>query len=157
FSPDGKSIAYVAQARAGFESDLWALKVRPLDGGPVADISARLDRPVLSFCWKDPAGFLAVIDSKGTEPIVSLMLNPGGSIPPAETIQPVVEGGVNTSISVSRDGRTLAYLNNNTSRPSEVHLCRPGDNAPGAISSFNVKLVKGLDLPRAEDFEFPGA
>ena len=28
YSPDGKFLAYVSQARAGFESDLWVLKVR---------------------------------------------------------------------------------------------------------------------------------
>ncbi len=53
YSPDGKRIAYVSQARAGFESDLWVLKIRDREGETTIDVSSHLDRPVQSFVWKD--------------------------------------------------------------------------------------------------------
>ena len=56
YSPDGKRLAYVSQARAGFESDHWVLKVRDRESGTTLDVSSHLDRPVQSFAWEDANG-----------------------------------------------------------------------------------------------------
>lgn len=149
YSPDGKSLAYLSQARAGFESDLWVLKARTLDGGKTVDVSSHLDRPVQSFCWKDSSSFLATIDDQGAVPVVSLGLSE-----PAVTR--IATGGTNSSVSASADGKKVAFLHNASNRPSEVYL-KEGRAEPKPISSFNTPLVKDLDLPRAEDFSFEGA
>ena len=71
YSPDGKYLAYVSQARAGFESDLWVLKVRNRASGETWDVSSYTDRPVQSYAWQNAKSLAAVIDDEGTEPIVS--------------------------------------------------------------------------------------
>ena len=51
YSPDGDYLAYVSQARPGFEADRWALMVRDRSSGEVTDLTAKVDRPVQSFAW----------------------------------------------------------------------------------------------------------
>ena len=76
--PTASALAYVSQARAGFEADQWVLKVRDRDGGESPTSPRDLDRPVQSFAWARPGeaeSFLAidrrpVADS--TTPIVAI-------------------------------------------------------------------------------------
>ena len=73
YSPDGKTIAYLSQSRAGFEADQWVLKTMPAEGGQAKSLTLPLDRPVVSFTWnRDGSKLIAVIDDKGTEPIVEV-------------------------------------------------------------------------------------
>ena len=51
YSPDGEWLAYVSQARAGFESDQWVLKVLSRSTQTSYELTKSLDRPVLSFAW----------------------------------------------------------------------------------------------------------
>ena len=74
YSPDGTMLAYVSQARPGFESDLWVLRARKRDGSETIDVSSYLDRPVQSYAWRNASSLAAVIDSEGTEPIVTFRL-----------------------------------------------------------------------------------
>ena len=50
--PTGQWLAYVSQARAGFESDQWVLKVlsRTVYASAI-ELTKSLDRPVQSFAW----------------------------------------------------------------------------------------------------------
>ena len=97
YSPDGSMLAYVSQARAGFESDLWVLRARKRDGGETIDVSSYLDRPVQAYAWRNASSLAAVIDSEGTEPIVTFRI-----LEPAETRDRMtgrpVSGGASGSI-----------------------------------------------------------
>ncbi len=73
YSPDGIWLAYVSQARAGFEADQWVLKVLCRDTMSSYELTKSLDRPVQSFAWAPGTSSLrAVIDDKGTEPIITI-------------------------------------------------------------------------------------
>ncbi len=75
YSPDGKWLAYVSQARAGFESDQWVLRILHRSTQSSSEVTKTLDRPVQSLTWglkEDELG--AVIDDMGTEPIISVPL-----------------------------------------------------------------------------------
>jgi len=67
----------VSQARAGFESDRWSLKVCNLEdkSGPICSVDKRLDRPIQSFTWNgNGRSITAVIDDEGTESIIAIPL-----------------------------------------------------------------------------------
>ncbi len=75
YSADGTCLAYVSQARSGFESDQWVLKVdlRASDSTVTTDLTKSLDRPVQAFAWGPNAGGIrAIIDDRGSEPIIAL-------------------------------------------------------------------------------------
>ena len=147
YSPDGKSLAYVSQARAGFESDLWVLKVRDLASGKVSEIETAMDRPVQTFVWSDNApSLMGVIDDLGTMAIASL---PGA--------KRLVEGGSNTGLSFLPGHPYLVYVHTEVSKPGEIFRAdRSGGNVK-ALTRHNAELISGLDLNKAERFTFKGA
>src|ERR1017187_8696299 len=51
YSPDGKSLAYRSQPRAGYEADRWRLMVLDRATGKTANLTESLDRWVGSFTW----------------------------------------------------------------------------------------------------------
>ena len=130
YSRDGTRIAYVSQARAGFESDLWALKVRDRGTGTTIDVSSHLDRPVQSFAWVDANALRAVIDSNGTEPIVTLGVPREGH---DATARQVVGGGVHTSVQVAPGGQAMVFVRGNRAAARRgLSLARGGRQADPA-------------------------
>jgi dipeptidyl aminopeptidase/acylaminoacyl peptidase len=156
YSPDGKFLAYVSQARAGFESDLWFLKAMKRDGGETIDVSSYLDRPVQSFAWRNANSLAAVIDSEGTEPIVSFrILEPNESRD--RMTGRLVSGGTSSSLSLGPKGKSMAYVHHTADRPGEIYLWEEGKPKPRKLTSHNEPLARDLDLPALEGFNFAGA
>lgn len=156
YSPDGSMLAYVSQARAGFESDLWVLRARKRDGGETIDVSSYLDRPVGSFAWRNARSLAAVIDSEGTEPIVTFRILEPTEQRDRMTGRPVT-GGVNTSVSMGPEGKSMAFIHHRANKPGEVYLWEEGKPKPSALTAHNAPLVSNLDMPPIESFKFTGA
>jgi Tol biopolymer transport system component len=55
FSPDGKLLAYRAQARPGFEADRWQLMLLDLATGQSRSLTETLDRSVDGYVWSPDA------------------------------------------------------------------------------------------------------
>ncbi|MBV8312782.1 MAG: S9 family peptidase [Planctomycetaceae bacterium] len=156
YSPDGTMLAYVSQARPGFESDLWVLRVWKRDGSETIDVSSYLDRPVRSYAWRNATSLAAVIDSEGTEPIVTFRLLEPSENHDRMTGRPV-SGGTSSSISIGPEARTLAFVHHTADKPGEIYLWEEGKPKPRALTSHNAALVSQLELPAVEGFTFPGA
>ena len=174
FSPHGDLLVYVSQARAGFEADLWVLTVRDMKTGNTTSFPKLLDRPIQSFAWALDAStnlghdvnLIAVIDSKGTEPIVpiSILQHPDGKVTVTENPDTVVSGGINTSAHVNdgpvlgTGGKPLVFIHSDAARPGEVYKMELSENAkPTPLTHHNDKLIEGLDVSKAEGFRFKGA
>ncbi len=130
------------------------MKVRDRETGTTIDVSAHLDRPVQSFAWEDANALWAVIDSKGTEPIVTLGVPREGH---DATARQVVGGGVNTSVQVAPGGQSMVFVRGNARRPGEVFRWHEGDAKPTPLTRHNAPLLDALDLNEAEGFTFEGA
>jgi dipeptidyl aminopeptidase/acylaminoacyl peptidase len=153
---DPRRLAYVSQARAGFEADLWVLKVLDRDRGKAVDVSSALDRPVQSFMWADSRGkrLLAVVDDSGGQSIYELSAD-GGSR------SRVVRGYAITAVHAAIGGdagarRELVFVRSDAAHPSEVFRAR-GGGSDDPLTQHNDSLVSGLDLAGAEGFTFEGA
>ena len=158
FSPSGE-LAYVSQARAGFEADQWVLKTLDLKTKQITDLTSKLDRPVQSFGWVDNDQLVAVLDHNGTEPIV--LIQADGSSNQTKPVTELANGGVNTAPSLVTSGsgakRMLVYLHGSTNHPAEI-TTRVGTDAKSVpLTHHNDALVAELDLPPAESFQFAGA
>jgi dipeptidyl aminopeptidase/acylaminoacyl peptidase len=156
YSPDGTMLAYVSQARPGFESDLWVLRAWKRDGSETIDVSSYLDRPVQSYAWRNATSLAAVIDSEGTEPIVTFRLREPSENRDRMTGRPV-SGGASNSISIGPEAKTLAFVHHTANKPGEISLWEEGKPKPRALTSHNAALVSQLDLPAVEGFTFTGA
>jgi dipeptidyl aminopeptidase/acylaminoacyl peptidase len=156
YSPDGKFLAYVSQTRPGFESDLWVLKVQKRDGGETIDVSSYLDRPVQSSAWRNASSLAAVVDSEGTEPIVTFRVQAPNEGRDRMTGR-LVTGGASSSLSVGPAARRMAFVHHTADKPGEIYLWEEDKPKPRKLTAHNDPLVNELDLPPLEGFEFPGA
>ena len=158
FSPGG-TLAYLSQARGGFEADQWVLKTLDIKTGKTTDLSSKLDRPVQSFRWFGDDQLVATLDDAGGEPIV--LLRADGSSNQPNAINKLVTGGINTAADPFGSARNaepgLAYLHASINHPNEVYLRAPGATEGKPLTRHNDPLVAQLDLPQPESFTFPGA
>jgi dipeptidyl aminopeptidase/acylaminoacyl peptidase len=162
YSPDGRYIAYGSQARAGFESDRFRLMVFDRTTKRATEILPAWDRNADAYFWTpDSKAILVQTTDAGRDKLyrTSLERTATGALS-ASTPQLVVGDHNNTTFTLSRDGRTLAWVRDATEFPAEVYAAELGPNAPApghAVTHENDKVVSQLALNGAEDFWFTGA
>jgi dipeptidyl aminopeptidase/acylaminoacyl peptidase len=153
FSPDGKYLAYRAQRRAGFEADRWEIMLMDAQGGKPRSISAEFDSWPQDLVW-DPSGetIYFTAEEKAASPIYAVSVHDG-------RVKKVHDGHTQASLSISRDGRVMAYLEMALTHPGEVMVIQPLDPSVKErnISQANAKLLEELDLAAPESVTVPGA
>ena len=124
YSPDGRTIIYASLERPGFEADKGRLMAYDRATGTSREILPRWDRSADSYAFS-PSGDAIYITSvdRGRDKLFRISRSGAGwsSIP-----QLLSSGGNNTALSVSRDGKTLAWLQDATERPAEVFVATVG-------------------------------
>jgi dipeptidyl aminopeptidase/acylaminoacyl peptidase len=158
FSPDGKHMAYRAQKRHGFESDLWELMVVECspDGavrGKPRSVGAQLDSWVDGYVWHSNSRALSFTAEKaGYERAWYVDLSSG-------TVTSDEPGKSSYALSLSGDGKRLAYLQSAMGQPSQVYVLdiRPSVGPARNVSRLNTKLEAELDLPSPESVTVKGA
>jgi dipeptidyl aminopeptidase/acylaminoacyl peptidase len=160
FSPDGKFLAYRAQKRPGFEADRWQIYVVPTDAsgawkGKPRSITEKFDGSPEAFVWSaDGKTIYFAADSQATQPIFKVSVADG-------EVRPFVEGNTNSSLSISGDGKRLAFTRAALTHPPEVFMVetigRDGAEGVRNISKANARLLGALDMPRPESVRVPGA
>jgi dipeptidyl aminopeptidase/acylaminoacyl peptidase len=156
FSPDGKRLAYRAQARAGFEADKWELKVLDLATGQDRSLTARWDRSAEDFVWTpDGQRLLFAAQDAGTEPIWSVWTT-STSMP-----ERLNGAGYSGGLSVTADGGVLVFNHASATQPAEVHAMNLAGGAdsrqPRALTKTNSALLAQLQLNPLETVTVKGA
>jgi dipeptidyl aminopeptidase/acylaminoacyl peptidase len=150
YSPDGKFIAYRAQARAGFESDLWRLMIFDRASGSHRSV-ANIDRHVESFVWTpDASGLLATIEDEGAVPLVRFDVATG-------TMHRVLRAGSIGEFQLSKDGRTVVYAASSLKTPTELFRVSADGSGVEPLTRLNDKLLEPFRLRAAESVSYPGA
>ena len=158
-SPDGKRLAWRAQAKPGYEADKWDVlvaDVRP-DGtlaGPPRNLTAKVDVS---------AGDIAWIEDASAQPAVAFLHEVAGT---AAVGVARLDGsvalhawpGTPTAFSTSR--RAGAFLVARMDAPPEVFATaavhrKPDAPDPVALSRANATILDGLDLPRPRVMQVP--
>jgi dipeptidyl aminopeptidase/acylaminoacyl peptidase len=169
YSPDGDYLAFVSQARAGFEADKWSLKIRDRTSGDVTDLTSTIDRSVQSFTWggskaiKKPfdgkvRDLVAVFDDAGSMAIKGLGFVADGDGHVFVNEHPKgITGGVNNSPQLVPGGDELVFVHGSSNKPNEVYKAKRDGSGLIALTHHNAPLLAQLDLPPAEGFSFKGA
>ena len=155
YSPDGKLVAYRAQARAGFEADKWDLWVLDRASGERRNVTQQWDQSVNTLAWSpDGKTFYLEAQDNGFEPVWSVPV--AGGKP-----QQLVPGKVHTEVMVSADGQWLACSSQSLMKPAEiVRLNLGGKEAPARpieLTRTNAELLSKIALTRPESVTVPGA
>jgi len=163
YSPDGQWLAYVSQARAGFESDQWVLKARLRTSQSSIELTKSLDRPVQSFAWAPSSNkIFAVVDDTGTEPVLAIDVNTDSSGSSAKAAGSsryprLITGGVQTGLQAGTKDGKLVFARHFADRPAEVYAAGADGSGLIPLTYHNAPLLAQLDLPKLEGFTFSGA
>src|SRR5262249_1090925 len=114
-------------------------------------LTTDFDSSVDSITWApDGRSIYFTAEEKGTTPIFAVSVKDS-------KVRKVVDGGVSGSVSISSDGKILAFTRSTLQQPDDVHVCSPQKAEPPNLPRANTDVLKELDLQRPESVTVPGA
>jgi len=151
YSPDGRWIAYRSQLRNGYESDRFRLMLYDRRSGTSREMSAGFDRWVGDLAWSpDSQRLFLTVEDRGRESIFQAPMN-------GDKFGTLISGATNAGVTVSADGKTLAFTRSSLAMPAEVFKANSDGSGATQLTRINADLLSQLDLNPAEDFEYDGA
>lgn len=151
YSPDGKWIAYRSQNRYGYEADRFKLMLYNRQSGAVKELTVGFDRHVGEMVWSpDSQSLFLVAEDEGRELVGSLSINGGG-------VKSLITKTASNGISLSGDGKTLAFTRSSLTMPAEVFASSADGSNVRQLTKTNAALLAQLEMNAAEDFGYEGA
>ena len=163
YSPDGKWIAWRTQARAGYESDKFALTIYDRAAGKLRDATADFDRWVDNLAWTpDSTAIFFTAEDGGQSPIYALAVT-SDALAKQPTKLAVVHAG---DLAFGTDGKSLFFSRSAISSPAEIGKLDVSSwitakerqtDLVTPVTHVNEALLAQLELPSLEPFVFDGA
>jgi dipeptidyl aminopeptidase/acylaminoacyl peptidase len=151
YSPDGRYIAYRAQARPGFESDRFRLLLYDRKNERARSLTEGLDSWVEGFAFSpDSQTIYIVADERGRQPIFSVSTKGG-------PVKKVVAEGFNDDLHVTADGETLVFSRSNMTGPNEIYRASADGSNVVALTTTNDGFISSFNLKPAEEVTWVGA
>ena len=148
FSPDGRTLAYRAMARPGFEADKYAIFLRDVATGQTRQIAANWDRSADSLKWSaDGQTLYATAGDVGQTRLFAVDARNG-------SVVPVTGEGHVSAFGLTPSG--IVFAQDTLTRPSELFVkSYLGREAPRRLTNANPALDDKL-FGEAEQFSFDG-
>jgi len=148
-SPDGRTLAYKAMSRPGFEADQYQIVLRDLRSGDVRVLTANWDRSPSSIAFTaDGQSILAVAQDVGHRTLWRFGLD--GSEPVR-----IVDGGTVGGVDVAGDD--IVYAMNTLTSPTELHVLDTESGSSHQITDVSSRTLAGVEMGEYEQFSFEGA
>ena len=153
-SPDGKWLAYVAMARAGYESDRQVVQLRNLATGAVRAVAQGWDRSVASLVWTtDSHALIATADDVLDHP--AFRIDPATGKVERLKLAPTGEAEGHIDAVLPLKGGGLLFTRDTSASPSQVWLARAGRVT--AVSHANDAALAQMAPVTSARFHFSGA
>jgi dipeptidyl aminopeptidase/acylaminoacyl peptidase len=150
FSPDGTRLAYLAQARPGYESDRRRVVVMDWKTKAAKVLTDAWDRSPSDLSWAaDGKSLLATADHLGGRALFRIDAATGAATP-------LVETGTSQAPQGLGDGR-IVYLHDALRAPAELWITGADGHGARALTHLNDARVAALTWGEPEPFKFPGA
>jgi dipeptidyl aminopeptidase/acylaminoacyl peptidase len=150
YSPDGKTLAYLAMKRPGYEADRTRITLLDRATGKARVLTEAWDRLPTEIAWsKDGKSILAVADHLGNTSLFSVDVGSG-------KVTVIGEKGSHRS-PVSLGARVL-FGRDDLSSPVELYtaLAKDGSDVK-PVTRMNAEKLKLAQVGAFEQFSFPGA
>ena len=145
-SPDGKTLAWRAMSKPGFEADRYRILLRELPGGATRELAANWDRSAETLVWsKDGKTLYTKADEQGQGKLFSIDVASG--IVTALTGPGTVEG-----FTLTPRGPVVAH--NTLDRPTDLKLVDTAGLKP--LTTHNAAVLSNLKFGAYEQFSFKG-
>ena len=147
-SPDGTQLAWLSQARAGFEADRYAVKVMDLASGAVREVDAGFDRSPEANAWSaDSKTLYASAEDDGQVRLFAIDVAGGA-------VRPLTGEGRVTQFDAGKDG--VVYAHDAFDAPAQLFQFGGGDTAPIQLTHYNAERLAQISFGAYEQFAFPG-
>jgi len=149
FSPDGRTLAYKAMDRAGFEADRFHLVLRDMASGAKRTLANDWDHSVAAFRWSSDGSALIVQSADtGQEPLFRIDAKRG-------TVQRLT--GAGTVEAFDTRGDLLVYTHSDLGAPADLYASSAKGGAEHRLTRVNYDALADVRFGEAEQFSFAGA
>ncbi|MEO7278090.1 MAG: S9 family peptidase [Sphingomicrobium sp.] len=148
-SPDGRTLAYAAMARPGYESDRMVVRLRDLATGQVRQLTPSFDRSIDAINWA-PDGKSLLVTAADTleEPVFRIDVATGA-------VTRLTGDGHFAIVRPLADGSVIATMNSIMAPDDLYRIAGPGSVAK--LTDVNAGLLAQLDPATFHKFNFQGA
>ncbi len=148
FSPDGRTLAYLAMARPGYESDRFRIVLRRWPEGNKRVLTKGWDRSPSGFCFSADGGTIfATAENVGQDSLFAIDVKTG-------SVQTVVREGSIGSPGIA--GQRIIYTQNNLKSPVELYSVNPDGTGARNITNMNAEKIAAARMGDYEQFSFAG-
>lgn len=148
FSPDGKTLAYLATTRPGYESDRFRIVLKPWPAGRERVLTERWDRSPGTIVWSpDGRTIYTTAQHLGQRPLFAIDVRSG-------RVRTVVKKGYVTAPGVA-DERIVFGLDHLRS-PMELYSVKHDGSGVQALTRINAAKLAAARMGAAEQFSLAG-
>jgi dipeptidyl aminopeptidase/acylaminoacyl peptidase len=149
FSPDGETLAWLAMARPGYESDRQRITLMDWPLGQPRVLADDWDRSAGELAWSaDGATIYTSASNLGHRSLFAVDVATG-------QVTTLVEQGTNAGVQPAR-GRLL-YAHDDLKGPVELYTCAPDGSDVRPVTHINAAKVAAARMGDYEQFSFTGA
>lgn len=148
FSPDGKTLAYLAMLRPGYESDRRRIMLKPWPDGEARNLTEGWDRSPATIAFS-PHGreIYTVADNLGQKSLFAIEVDSG-------RVRTLVEKGKTDSPVVA--GSRIVFGLCHHQSPVELHAVNCDGTDVRAITQINAARLASVQMGDSEQFTFAG-
>ncbi|MCY0910637.1 S9 family peptidase [Massilia antarctica] len=148
FSPDGKTLAYLAMSRPGFEADRFRLVLMDVASGKKRVLAESWDRSIADYKWRDDGkAVLATADDVGQHRLFSIDAASG-------KVTPLSDKGYVSAFDTR--GKTVVMAQANLQSGAQLFKSSDG-GTPTQLTQLNSELLANVRFGESEQFSFAGA
>jgi dipeptidyl aminopeptidase/acylaminoacyl peptidase len=147
-SPDGRTLAWFAMRRPGYEADRQVLMLRDLATGRMTSLTEKWDRSVGSIAWApDSRSLYVTADDTQETPLFRVDARTG-------QVTRLTQQGHVGAVAVTPTGPIIAL--DSLTAPADFYRVA-GSGTPQRLTNVNAAKLAGIDMPTVERFSFTGA
>jgi len=163
FSPDGKTMAYLAMSRPGYESDRFRIMLRRWPDGKDRVLTQRWDRSPSAVCWSaDGKSLYATAPNLGQDSLFTIDAASG------EVRVVVRDGQVQSPVALPKGappegaprnvvpGQRIIYSLDHLKSPAELYSARPDGTDRRPLTRINAERIAAAQMGDYEQFSFEG-
>jgi len=148
FSPDGKTLAYLAMARPGYESDRSRIILRSWPNGDERVLTENWDRSPSGICWSaDGKSLYVTSPNLGKRSLFAIETATGN-------VRTLVEGGSVKSPTVS--GQRIIFSLDHLKSPAELYSIQTDGTNQRPLTRINAERIAAARMGDYEQFSFKG-
>ena len=148
FSPDGKTLAYLATTRPGYESDRFRIVLRPWPNGKERVLTEDWDYSAGTIVWSpDGRTIYTTAANVGQRSLFAVNVASG-------RVREIVKQG-NVTAPVIAEGQIIFGLDHLRS-PVELYSVKHDGSGLRAVTRINAKKIAAARMGKPEQFSFPG-